>query len=151
MGATLGRQIHQARTARGYSLQSLADQVGVSKTAVMKWEDGDNSPSVENLIKLEKILDVRFYLSGGTDHENESDGWHVTRAITPETVELAILFSRLPRVEYDAICSLIKMSVERNEEQGGGAAMDHQPSEDRPREQAPNPSPAAKPRRRKQS
>ena len=61
MGATLGRQIRQARTARGYSLQSLADQVGVSKTAVMKWEDGDNSPSVENLIKLEKILDVRFY------------------------------------------------------------------------------------------
>ena len=61
MGATLGQQIRQARKARSYTFQALADLVGVSKTAVMKWEDGDNSPSVENLIKLEKILDVRFY------------------------------------------------------------------------------------------
>ena len=70
MGLTIGGQIHLARKARGYSLQALADEVGVSKTAVIKWEEGSNSPSVENLIKLEKILDVRFYLSGGTSHAN---------------------------------------------------------------------------------
>lgn len=151
MGATLGRQIHQARKARGYTLQSLADAVGVSKTAVMKWEEGDNSPSVENLIKLEDVLDVRFYLSGGTSHENEKEGWYVTRAVTPETVELAILFSRLPPAQYEAICSLINMSVERNEEQGGGSAMNNPPSEDHPRDpsQDPGDQPSQKSRRRK--
>ena len=86
----------------------------MSKTAVIKWEEGSNSPSVENLIKLEKILDVRFYLSGGTSHANEDEGWRVSRAVSPESVELAVLFSRLPKTLYEAICSLISMSAERS-------------------------------------
>jgi len=62
MGMTIGRQIHLARKARGYSLQALADGVGVSKTAVIKWEEGSNSPSVENLIKLSPSASGKFFL-----------------------------------------------------------------------------------------
>lgn len=153
MGLTIGGQIHLARKARGYSLQALADEVGVSKTAVIKWEEGSNSPSVENLIKLEKILDVRFYLSGGTSHANEEEGWRVSRAASPESVELAVLFSRLPKAQYEAICSLISMSAERSEEQGGGSVTDIPPAEDHPHEATPGAGdqPPEKPRRRKPS
>lgn len=39
--------------------QALADEVGVSRTAVSQWEAGED-PTLNNLRKLQKILDVTF-------------------------------------------------------------------------------------------
>jgi len=122
--ATLGRQIYLARKAAGLSRDDLGDKVGVSKTAVMKWETGDNSPSVENLIKLEEVLGVRFYLSGGTAHENSREGWKVPETVTVDMVDMAVMLSRLPPAQYEAFWSLARMGVERADEVGVGSVTD---------------------------
>ena len=51
-------QIREARERLGMSQEALAEQVGVSRQAVSKWEMGAASPSLENLQLLSQVLDV---------------------------------------------------------------------------------------------
>ena len=149
-GPTLGRQIYLARKAAGLSRDDLGDMVGVSKTAVMKWEESSNSPSVENLIKLEEALGVRFYLSGGTNHESSGEGWKVPGTVTADMVEMAVMLSRLPRPQYEALWSLARMGVERADEVGvGGSVISSTTAEETPDGSPHDDSHAAKSRRKK--
>lgn len=49
-------QIREAREQLGMSQETLAEQVGVSRQAVSKWELGTASPSLENLQLLSQVL-----------------------------------------------------------------------------------------------
>lgn len=54
----LGTYIQQLRKERGISQESLAEQVGVSRQAVGKWEQNLSYPSTENLLALAQIFGV---------------------------------------------------------------------------------------------
>lgn len=54
----LGTYIQQLRKERGISQEALAEQVGVSRQAVGKWEQGLSYPSTENLLALSQIFGV---------------------------------------------------------------------------------------------
>ena len=41
------------------TLQQLAEQLGVSRQAVSKWESGQSDPSTTNLLALAKLFGVR--------------------------------------------------------------------------------------------
>lgn len=54
----LGTYIQQLRKEQGISQETLAEQVGVSRQAVGKWEQGLSLPSTENLLALAQIFGV---------------------------------------------------------------------------------------------
>lgn len=56
---TIGERIKVARASAGWSLRELADRVGVSHTAISKYEHGLDVPSSDTLIRLAKSLDLR--------------------------------------------------------------------------------------------
>jgi len=49
---TLGTQLYILRKKKRMSMQELAYELGVSKTAVGKWEAGTSKPSAVSLIKI---------------------------------------------------------------------------------------------------
>lgn len=51
-------QIREARERRGMTQETLAEQVGVSRQAVSKWEMGVSEPSLENLSMLSSVLQI---------------------------------------------------------------------------------------------
>ena len=53
---TLGESIRELRKRRGLSQEKLAEQMGVSRQAVTKWEAGQSAPSSENLLRLAELL-----------------------------------------------------------------------------------------------
>lgn len=53
---TLAERIKTQRTAKGYSQEEVAGQLGVSRQAVAKWESGQSAPSTENLFKLAELF-----------------------------------------------------------------------------------------------
>ena len=57
---TLGQNIQAARKAKGLSQEALADQVGVSRQALGKWEKDTALPSLDNLRTVAAVLDVRM-------------------------------------------------------------------------------------------
>jgi len=61
--------IRKLRKQKGYTCESLGKIVGVSKSAIAKYERGDIQPSQDILLKLAKILDTSIdYLFGLTNN-----------------------------------------------------------------------------------
>lgn len=55
---SLGEGIYRARKARGWSLDKLAAEVGVSKPTVWSWERGRCNPRLPALRRLAAVLEV---------------------------------------------------------------------------------------------
>lgn len=65
---SLGERIASYRKKAGYSQEGLAEQLGVSRQAVSKWETGEATPDAERIIALAKVLGVTtdaLLLGGG--------------------------------------------------------------------------------------
>lgn len=66
---TLGERIANLRNDCGYSQEYIAEQLGVSRQAVSKWEKDLSSPDTENLIKLAEVLNTSVqFLATGKDY-----------------------------------------------------------------------------------
>ncbi|CCX38302.1 putative uncharacterized protein [Clostridium sp. CAG:1013] len=54
----LADRIQSLRKAKGISQEQLADQIGVSRQAVSKWESEQSTPDLDKIILLSDFLDV---------------------------------------------------------------------------------------------
>ena len=64
---TIGNRIAELRKAKGFTQEYVADQLGVSRQAVSKWEQDQTSPDTKNLIALAQLLDTDIsFLAMGT-------------------------------------------------------------------------------------
>ena len=55
---TFAEKLLALRRARGWSQEELAAQVGVSRQALSKWENGAAMPDAENILAIAKIFGV---------------------------------------------------------------------------------------------
>lgn len=55
---SLGEVIKEHRTRCGMTQEFLAEQLGVSRQAVSKWENGTSEPTTSNLLALTKLFGV---------------------------------------------------------------------------------------------
>jgi transcriptional regulator with XRE-family HTH domain len=65
----IGERIMQLRKAKNWSQDELAQAVESSRVMIGKYERGDNSPSVEVIVKLAKVFEVSvdFLLGEGSN------------------------------------------------------------------------------------
>ena len=54
----LASSLYHARKKSGLSQEKVAEQMGVSRQAVSRWETGTADPSTSNLIALAKLFGV---------------------------------------------------------------------------------------------
>lgn len=66
-GATLGERLQAFRKAQGLSQEQLAEQAGVSRQAVSKWELGESAPELDKVVLLSEYFGVTtdYLLKGG--------------------------------------------------------------------------------------
>ena len=55
---TLGQNLQAARKAKGLSQETLAEQIGVSRQALGKWEKDTALPGLDNLQAAAQVLGV---------------------------------------------------------------------------------------------
>ena len=71
---SLGQRIRAARESAGFTQENLAEAVGVSRTAVARWENDDIEPKLQNLISIAGLLNVSTdYLLGVQNHSDVFD------------------------------------------------------------------------------
>ena len=58
MDYTIADRLAELRRAHGYSQESLAAELGLTRQAVSRWERGESLPDTENLIALANLYDV---------------------------------------------------------------------------------------------
>ncbi len=85
---TLGQRLQKARKESGLSQEELAEQLGVSRQAVSKWENDSGYPEMEKMIRLSQLYQVSLdYLVGNgqeperSNEENAAAGWYVSREL----------------------------------------------------------------------
>ena len=69
-------QLKLMRSRKGMTQEEVAEQVGVSRQAVAKWEKGDTLPDIESCIKLADLFGVPLdmLVRGLKDEEMNADG-----------------------------------------------------------------------------
>lgn len=55
---SVGKRISELRKQRGFTQEYVAEQLGVSRQAVSKWESDISLPNMENMVKISTLLDV---------------------------------------------------------------------------------------------
>ena len=58
MDEQIAERLQKLRKEHGYSQEQLADELGVSRQAVSKWERGEASPDTDNLIALARLYNI---------------------------------------------------------------------------------------------
>ena len=58
--AATGRNIHDLRVAAGMTIRDIQAACGVSAAAVTKWQNGHAVPTIDNMIILADIWNVRI-------------------------------------------------------------------------------------------
>lgn len=53
-------KIHEARKAKGWTQEQLADELGVSQSTITDWERGRTFPRYKNLFQLSKALEIKI-------------------------------------------------------------------------------------------
>ena len=70
---SLAERITELRKSRGWSQEELAEQLGVSRQSVSKWESESATPDIEKIVKLSEIFGVSTdYLIKGATGETEA-------------------------------------------------------------------------------
>lgn len=72
---TMVNQLKLMRTRMGMTQEEVAEQVGVSRQAVAKWEKGESLPDIESCVHLADLFGVPLdMLVRGLKEENQRDG-----------------------------------------------------------------------------
>ena len=71
---SIADRIQQLRKSRGISQEELAENIGVSRQAVSKWESGQSTPDIEKISLLSDFFETTTdYLIKGIEPVKESD------------------------------------------------------------------------------
>lgn len=84
MSIQLGSRLADLRKRNGYSQETLAEKMGVSRQAVSKWERGESNPDTDTLIDLARLYSVSLDTLVGNE-QNEGE----TKENTPNKKEKA--------------------------------------------------------------
>lgn len=116
------RAVIGARVRAGLTQQQLADRLGVSQSAIARWEGGSTMPSLENLNRLAVALGVSFMtgpdvmLSSRSPREiaveylESPEGRELLRSMVPEATMEAARVPAAPR-EADGISTSERATV----------------------------------------
>lgn len=107
---TLGEKIQKFRKEAGMSQEEFAEQMGVSRQAVSRWERDNGYPETEKLIKISQLFHVSLdYLLNEKDGGEENSerifqvqGWYVSR-------EMAEGFLDYQKLKYKKISAAVML------------------------------------------
>ncbi len=100
-----GRKIRELREERGISMMALANAIGVSDTAVCKWENEVSEPKLSYIARLADFFGCSAdYLVGRSD---EYEGTHDRP--TPGEQRLLALYRRMTAEEQELLYKTVKL------------------------------------------
>ena len=74
MNIEIANRLVEMRKEKGFSQEALAEQLGISRQAVSKWERAESSPDTSNLIMLAKLYNVSLDELLNTDQDRFESG-----------------------------------------------------------------------------
>ena len=60
MNTKFANKLVELRKSNGLSQEELAEKLGLSRQAISKWERGESSPDLDNIIQIAKLYKISF-------------------------------------------------------------------------------------------
>ena len=109
MNMVLGERIRSRREKLKLSQGYVAEQIGVSRQAVSKWETGQSEPTADNLVGLAEVFEISLAeLVGADENDGGNDGFEARPQ--PKTPNL-ILRANLIRLAITAQAAFLFSSA----------------------------------------
>ena len=54
----IGKNIREVRLEKGFSQEELANRLNVSRQTISKWEVGESTPDMENLVAISELFEI---------------------------------------------------------------------------------------------
>ena len=105
MNNNFSNKLTELRKKKGYSQEELAEKLGLSRQAISKWERGESSPDMENIVQLTKIYDLSF------DELLSTSEYKVDIDTVNKEKEIVIKYVEVVKKEYFNWWSLIAVVV----------------------------------------
>ena len=86
---TFGEKLQNLRKGRGWTQEQLAEQIGVSRQALSKWELGAAVPDTENILQLSRLFGVTTDYLLYDEYDSDRDLPAVHTALTEDRRNLA--------------------------------------------------------------
>ena len=86
---TLGERIRNRREKLKLSQGYVAEQIGVSRQAVSKWETGQSEPTADNLVRLAELFEISLAELVGAEENGRGEDGFETRP-QPKTPNLIL-------------------------------------------------------------
>ena len=72
----------ESRELKNLTVEEVSEKLSISKTAIYNIEKGENSPSVDNLVRLAKLYEVSTdYILGNTRFKNFSEQYDYLQSL----------------------------------------------------------------------
>lgn len=71
----IGQNVLSLRTKKGLTQEELAQEIGVARQTVAKWESGEAIPDLDNAIRMAEIFDIS--LDSLVHHDEETVGYPI--------------------------------------------------------------------------
>ena len=106
---TLGEKLRNARKQEGLTQEQLSEKLGISRSAVAKWETGNGIPDISNLIalsdefglSLDELIKENTAVKKKLIADSSAKKWHI--------LIIMYLLAIVAYVTYFAICHNILM------------------------------------------
>ena len=105
MNIEVAERLIKLRKEKGLSQEELAEKLGLSRQAISKWERGESSPDMENIVQLTKIYDLSF------DELLSTSEYKVDIDTVKKEKEVVIKYVEVVKKEYFNWWSLIAVVV----------------------------------------
>lgn len=102
-------RLREARKKRGYTQESLAEQIGVKKSTVNGYEKGNSEPDMEKMSALMKVLgvDANYLLQDEMSEENRP-------TFSEAATELALNFDSLTDAGKELIFAAMSFALKHH-------------------------------------
>lgn len=87
MNIEIANRLVKMRKEKGLSQEALAEQLGISRQAVSKWERAESSPDTSNLITLAQLYGVSLDVLLNTDQEKFESGAPIEQGETAASTQ----------------------------------------------------------------
>ena len=103
----LGEKIYNARKVKGFSQETLAERLGVSRQTISQWENDKFQPNSENIDLLCRVLDLSREEFLGDGASSEDDRAEHARRIKRQktfTILIAVLSVAVLLMTFVTVC-----------------------------------------------
>lgn len=105
MNIEIANRLVKLRKEKGLSQEELAEKLGLSRQAISKWERGESSPDMDNIVMLAKLYDLSF------DELLSTSEYYVEEKNDNKEKEVVVKVVEVVKKEYTNWWSIIALII----------------------------------------